>query len=124
MKLIHNGTKVIAIVADTKQVYGPHTVFQGTHAQVVAEISRLNLPPPRGFEDTPGGKQLAIFDAALAEKPAAVASFVKLLEPITALNLLGNQTGDYTAAKTALESVVTDTDDQATLKAQLLACYP
>jgi hypothetical protein len=124
MKMIHNGTRIIGIFPDTKQVHTPHTVFQGTRAEVIAEIVRLGLPSPAGYEDTPGGKQLMIFNTAMQTKPAAVTAFVKLLEPISALNIRGNETGDYNPAKVALEAVVTDTEDQASLKAELLACYP
>lgn len=124
MKLVHTGTKVVGLFADGKVVRTPHTVFQGTRAQVLAEIIRLGLPPPAGYEDTPGGKQLVIFNTAMQTKPAAVTAFVKLLEPISALNLMGNQTGDYAPAQTALAAVVTDTPDQTALKAELLACYP
>jgi hypothetical protein len=124
MKLIHNGTRVVCVVPDTRQVDTPHTVFQGTHAQVIAEIIRLGLPPPVGYENTPGGKQLVIFNTAAQTKPEAIAAFAKLLQPISALNLRGNATGDYEPAKVALAAVVTDTDDQAALKTELLACYP
>jgi hypothetical protein len=124
MKLIHNGAKVIGVFADSKNIATPHTVFQGTRAQVIAEIIRLNLPSPPGYENTPGGKQLVIFNTAAQTRPATVAAFAKLLQPISALNLRGNDTGDYEPAKVALAAIVTDTDDQAALKAELLACYP
>jgi len=42
-RLIHNGTKVIQLVALPCVTATPHTVFEGTEAECQAEIDRLNL---------------------------------------------------------------------------------
>jgi hypothetical protein len=50
MTLIHNGTKAFALYPDGMVIRGNGQKIVGTKAQIDAEIKRLNLVPPRGYE--------------------------------------------------------------------------
>ena len=50
MTLIHNGTKAFAVYPDGMNIRTNGQKFVGTKQQIDAEIKRLNLVPPRGYE--------------------------------------------------------------------------
>jgi hypothetical protein len=50
MTLIHNGTKAFALYPDGMTIRTNGQKFIGTKVQIDAELKRLNLVPPRGYE--------------------------------------------------------------------------
>lgn len=126
MTLLHNFTRALSVLPDGARFASPETAFVGTAEEITVELNRLNLAAPKGFDapKTPGQKQRDIFTATQAATPELLAPYLVLDSVLSALNEAGRISGNYAAAKLALEAVGTTTPEQATLKTALLACYP